>query len=106
MIINCLPISQNTFKVCPESERVVLTSAGMKWRQFKTKLTTKYVLPFLGHKKKLARPPKQYAFVGKEHWKNFVKLRTCEQWKVYAIFQFTLISVNLCRCYYTTTFSD
>ncbi|XP_040367273.1 uncharacterized protein LOC121050606 [Rosa chinensis] len=70
---------QETFKVAPESKKLVLTSAGTKWRAFKTMLTRKYVLPYLGKKKKLRKPPSQYNFVGREPWKDFVKERTTEK---------------------------
>ncbi|KAM5578065.1 hypothetical protein ABKV19_008405, partial [Rosa sericea] len=69
-----------TFNVAPESKKLVLTSAGTKWRAFKTMLTRKYVLPYLGKKKKLRKPPSQYNFVGREPWKDFVKERTTKKW--------------------------
>ncbi|XP_074346995.1 uncharacterized protein LOC141685814 [Apium graveolens] len=71
---------QDTFKIAPESEKLVLQSAGEKWRQFKADLTAKYVMPFIGKKKKLMKPPKKYAFVGKEPWKKFVAERTSPKW--------------------------
>ncbi|XP_074342968.1 uncharacterized protein LOC141680728 [Apium graveolens] len=71
---------QDTFKIAPESEKLVLQSAGKKWRQFKADLTAKYVMPFIGKKKKLMKPPKKYAFVGKEPWKKFVAERTSPKW--------------------------
>lgn len=71
---------KNTFKVAPESETMVLKSAGAKWRQFKSKLTVDYVMPFLGEKKKLKKPPLKYAFVGKDIWKKFVSQRTSDEW--------------------------
>lgn len=61
---------------------MVLKSAGRKWRQFKTNLTSKYVIPNVGKKKKLLKPPKKYAFVGKDVWKRFVAERTTEKWLV------------------------
>lgn len=73
---------QGTFKVAPESKDLVLKSAGAKWRQFKAKLMADYVKPNLGQKKKLRKPPKQYAFVGKEAWKRFVAERTTDNWLV------------------------
>ncbi|KAL8099000.1 hypothetical protein AgCh_031633 [Apium graveolens] len=51
-----------------------------KWGQFKTDVTRKFVLPFIGDKKKLNKPPKRYAFVSKSTWKNFVKQRTDPSW--------------------------
>ena len=62
---------------------MVLKSAGEKWRQFKTDLTTKQVMPYLGKKKKLRKPPKKYEFVCKEAWTRFVALRTNEKWLVW-----------------------
>lgn len=69
----------------PESEHFVLISAGTKWRQFKSMLTRDYVMPFIGQKKKLAKPPRKYAFVGKEAWKRFVAIRSSDDWKVCVI---------------------
>ncbi|KAL6582611.1 hypothetical protein OROMI_004689 [Orobanche minor] len=54
----------------------------MKWRQFKTNLNRKFVKPYLGQKKKLRKPPKKYAFVGKEPWKKFVAQRITEDWQL------------------------
>lgn len=59
---------------------MVLKSAGTKWRQFKSQLTADYVMPFIGQKKKLRKPPLKYAFVGKDKWKNFVAQRTDDRW--------------------------
>lgn len=65
----------------------MLKSAGCKWRQFKTTLTTKYVVPYIGQKKKLMKPPRKYAFVGKEAWRKFVKPRIDKSWMVNYIFR-------------------
>lgn len=73
---------QNSFKITPESRKLVLKSAGSKWRQFKANLNSDYVKPNLGQKKKLRKPPKQYGFVGKEVWKRFVAERTSDKWLV------------------------
>lgn len=62
--------------------KFVLKSAGSKWRQFKTNLTRKFVMPFVGQKKNLNKPPNQYAFVGKSAWKRFVAQRTSSNWQV------------------------
>lgn len=71
--------------MAPESEGLVLKSAGTKWRQFKSELTTKFVKPYIGQKKKLNKPPKQYAYVGKESWRRFIAVRTGKGWEVCAI---------------------
>lgn len=72
--------------MAPESEGLVLKSAGAKWRQFKSMLTSTYVKPFAGQKKKLLRPPKKYAYVGKDHWRKFVAMRTTGDWEVHYFF--------------------
>lgn len=74
---------QETFKVPKQLQKGLLRSAGAKWRNFKGNLNKNYVKPYLGQKKKLPKPPKQYAFVGKEAWKKFVAERTTSAWKVY-----------------------
>ncbi|KAK9933083.1 hypothetical protein M0R45_020292 [Rubus argutus] len=71
---------EGSFKLPLESKRMVLTSAGTKWRQFKTMLTRKYVLPNLGRKRKLRKPPRQYNFVGLDPWKKFVRERKKPEW--------------------------
>lgn len=65
-------------------QKGLLRSAGAKWRNFKATLNKKHVQPYLGQKKKLRKPPKQYAFIGKEAWKKFVAERTTSTWKVYS----------------------
>ena len=68
--------------MAPESRAMILSSAEVKWRQFKTHLTTTEVLPHYDQKKKLRNPPKKYAFVGKENCREFVKSRCTEEWMV------------------------
>ncbi|KAK1391280.1 hypothetical protein POM88_010336 [Heracleum sosnowskyi] len=72
---------EDTFDVTPENQKAIIQSAGAKWRQFKATLNADHVIPYIGQKKKLMKPPKQYAFVGKEAWRHFVALRTTEEWK-------------------------
>lgn len=66
----------------PELQKSCLQSAGVKWRQFKTTLTTDHIMPYKGQKKKLLKPPKQYAYVGKETWRRFVAERISTKWQV------------------------
>ena len=68
--------------MAPESRSLVLKSAGAKWRQFKATLTANHVMPYVGKKKKLSKPPKKYAFVGKDSWREFVAQRTSKEWMV------------------------
>lgn len=88
---------QDTFSVAEESKHLVLKSAGAKWRQFKANLNSDYVKPYIGQKKKLRKPPKQYAFVGKEAWQRFVAERTTEKWMV------CIIYTNLYLHYFNTS---
>lgn len=87
---------QETFTIPPQLESFVLKSAGSKWRQFKTNLTCKFVIPFIGQKKKLGRPPKQYAFVGKSAWRKFVAQRTSADWMVYSSILLLFLVTRLC----------
>ncbi|WOH07651.1 hypothetical protein DCAR_0727084 [Daucus carota subsp. sativus] len=73
---------EDTFELIPESRKRILQSAGAKWRNFKAKLTAEYVLPYVGQKKKLQKPPKQYAFVGKKAWRRFVAVRVTKDWQI------------------------
>lgn len=57
---------QEPFKVPKQLEKGLISFAGAKYRNFKANLTRDYVRPYLGQKKKLRKPPKKYAFVGKE----------------------------------------
>lgn len=69
----CFHFVQETFDIREESHNYVLKSAGAKWRQFKANLTKKHVLPYVGQKKKLRRPPKQYGFVGRGPGKDLLQ---------------------------------
>lgn len=89
----CFHFVQETFDIREESHNYVLKSAGAKWRQFKANLTKKHVLPYVGQKKKLRRPPKQYGFVGRGAWKRFVAERTAADWKVYIYIYVFLVNL-------------
>ena len=49
-----------------------MKSACQKWREFKSRLTTKYVLPYRDQPELLASPPVDYSFIEKAHWDIFV----------------------------------
>ncbi|XP_062014987.1 uncharacterized protein LOC133731628 [Rosa rugosa] len=57
---------------------MVLKSAGTKWREFKSRLTTLYVLPYLDAPESLQFPPDDYRFITVDDWNVFVKERTSD----------------------------
>ncbi|PRQ34194.1 putative transposase, Ptta/En/Spm, plant [Rosa chinensis] len=64
-----------SFVLGPECKKMVLKSAGMKLREFKSRLTTLYVLPYLDAPKSLQFPPDDYRFITVDDWNVFVKER-------------------------------
>ena len=54
------------------TRRIVLKSAFQKWREFKSRLTTTYVLPYRNQPELLESPPADYTFIEKAHWDIFV----------------------------------
>ncbi|KAL6124651.1 hypothetical protein ACLB2K_077163 [Fragaria x ananassa] len=46
------------FVIPKECRRLVIASAANKWRDFKSKLTAKYIIPLLGEPEKLENPPR------------------------------------------------
>ena len=61
--------------VDPRCENVVLSSVGLKWRQFKSNLAVEIIIPNKDHMKKLKRPPLDYNFINQKDWETFVALR-------------------------------
>lgn len=48
---------QTTFDLGPKKKKMVLQSAGAKWREFKSRLTTLYVLPYKDDPESTQFPP-------------------------------------------------
>ncbi|KAA0045189.1 uncharacterized protein E5676_scaffold325G00390 [Cucumis melo var. makuwa] len=69
------------FVVDPRSKKTIIQNAGVCFRQFKYRLTTTYVLPFLDDVKKLKFPPNEYSFIDQQHWTEFVASRLKENFK-------------------------
>ncbi|KAA0036130.1 uncharacterized protein E6C27_scaffold338G00370 [Cucumis melo var. makuwa] len=69
------------FVVDPRSKKTIIQNAGVCFRQFKYKLTTTYVLPFLDDVEKLKFPPNEYSFIYQQHWTEFVTSRLKEDFK-------------------------
>ncbi|KAA0051328.1 putative serine/threonine-protein kinase nek2 [Cucumis melo var. makuwa] len=56
------------FVVDPPSKKTVIQNVGVYFRQFKYRLTTTYVLPFLDNVEKL----NEYSIIKQQHWTEFV----------------------------------
>ncbi|KAL0557070.1 hypothetical protein IC582_005588 [Cucumis melo] len=69
------------FVVDPRSKKTIIQNAGVCFRQFKYRLTTTHVLPFLDDVKKLKFPPNEYSFIDQQHWTEFVASRLKEDFK-------------------------
>lgn len=59
-----------------------MKSAGKKWREFKCKLTTYYILPHKNQPELLKFPPADYSFIEKAHWDIFVADRLTDEFAV------------------------
>ncbi|CAL8993752.1 unnamed protein product [Prunus brigantina] len=52
-------------------KKMMLSSAGKKWKDFKSTLTRQHILPFINEKEKLRQPPELYKFIEKADWDAF-----------------------------------
>ncbi|KAK9291730.1 hypothetical protein L1049_019679 [Liquidambar formosana] len=67
---------EDTFVVDPKSKKNTLSSIGLKWKTFKNRLTTKYIIPNLDNLENLRAPPELYKdCIEKGHWELFVRSR-------------------------------
>ncbi|CAL9024434.1 unnamed protein product, partial [Prunus brigantina] len=55
--------------------KMVLSSAAKKWKDFKSTLTRQFILPFANEKEKLKESLQLYNFIEKSQWDAFVALR-------------------------------
>jgi hypothetical protein len=55
------------FVVPPEARKIVIASAAQKWREFKSRLTTLYIIPHKDEPDLLEFPPEDYKFIEKTH---------------------------------------
>ncbi|KAL0550037.1 hypothetical protein IC582_014533 [Cucumis melo] len=69
------------FVVDPRSKKTIIQNAGVCFRQFKYRLTTTYVLPFVDDVEKLKFPLNEYSFIDQQHWTEFVASRLKEDFK-------------------------
>ncbi|KAL4033002.1 hypothetical protein IC575_006086 [Cucumis melo] len=70
------------FVVDPRSKKSNLQNASVCFRNFKSSLTTKHVLPYKKDLEKLKDPPTEYSFIDREHWNIFVASRLTEQFEM------------------------
>ena len=70
------------FDVPPTARKMVLKSACQKWREFKSRLTTEYILPYRDQLELLESPPADYSFIEKAHWDMFVSGRLSIEFSV------------------------
>ncbi|KAL8116837.1 hypothetical protein AgCh_023131 [Apium graveolens] len=54
------------------TRKMVLKSVCQKWREFKSRLTTEYILPYRDQLELLESPPADYSYIEKAHWDMFI----------------------------------
>ncbi|KAA0025510.1 uncharacterized protein E6C27_scaffold417G001180 [Cucumis melo var. makuwa] len=69
------------FVVDPRSKKTIIQNAGVCFRQFKYRLTTTYVLPFVDDVEKLNFPSNEYSSIDQQHWTEFFASRLKEDFK-------------------------
>ncbi|XP_062014202.1 uncharacterized protein LOC133730667 [Rosa rugosa] len=62
----------DAYVIPKECKKLVITSAANKWREFKSKLTNKYIIPYMDTPELLENPPDDYRCVKKADWDIFV----------------------------------
>ena len=74
----------------------IMKDVGKKWREFKTKLTAKYINPYLKDPNLLVENPQglytrpeEYPQIHETQWLNFVKSRMTSEFQVISYFIYT-----------------
>ena len=70
------------FHVDPRAKKRVLSSAATKWKQFKSRLSTRHIIPFKNNLEMLLKPPSVYNFITHKEWDGFVALRLSAKYLV------------------------
>lgn len=65
-----------------QCRKLVLTSAASKWREFKSKLTKWYILPYKDDPELLQFPPDDYRSIEQADWDIFVDSRLTDSFQV------------------------
>ncbi|KAL4032724.1 hypothetical protein IC575_005805 [Cucumis melo] len=67
---------EGAFVVDDRSKKAIIETAGVSFRQFKSWLTTQYIIPFMDEPQLLIDPPSLYAhIIDKPVWQEFVRSR-------------------------------
>ncbi|KAL6138181.1 hypothetical protein ACLB2K_063466 [Fragaria x ananassa] len=72
---------EEAYVVPKKWKKMVLASAGQKWREFKSKLTTWYIIPYLDSPELFEFSPDDYRMIDENQWKEFVKDRISPQFQ-------------------------
>ena len=83
-------------------KKLVIASAGRKWREFRCKLTTWYIMSFLDSPKNFELPPDDYRMIKVPEWQEFVKVRLSPKFQVCKLYILDLIcnELNVLSSYY------
>ncbi|KAL6176096.1 hypothetical protein ACLB2K_052732 [Fragaria x ananassa] len=68
-------MAQKAFVVPKKLRKSVIASATTKWRDFKSRLTSKYIMRYMNDVDLLEFPPDDYRFITKDVWQDFVAYR-------------------------------
>ncbi|KAL5551816.1 hypothetical protein UlMin_001992 [Ulmus minor] len=75
---------QAAYDLDPRMKKAILSSAGEKWRQFKSTPAVDEILPNRDNPAMLRRPPKAYNFISQKDWESFVAIRLSAKYmKIY-----------------------
>ena len=70
------------FDVDSRAKKRVMSSAAAKWKQFKSRLSTRHIIPFKNNPEMLRKPPSVYYFITQKEWEGFVALRLSAKYLV------------------------
>ncbi|KAL0534130.1 hypothetical protein IC582_028411 [Cucumis melo] len=73
---------EGAFVVDGRSKKAILKTTGVSFRQFKSWLTTQYIIPFMDEPQLLIDPPSLYAHIIDKHvWQEFVRSRMSSEFQ-------------------------
>ncbi|KAL6129215.1 hypothetical protein ACLB2K_072568 [Fragaria x ananassa] len=73
---------EEAYVVPKQWKKMVFASTCQKWREFKSKLTTWYIIPYLDSPELFEFPPDDYRMIDANQWIEFVKDRISPQFQV------------------------